>query len=176
VDSGNTAIGAIASRDQDLGGTVQQADRLTASLDQILQGLTPADRASLAESPSTLQSGLKLLAQLNPAIDRLLPALLLAQVNYPSNQNSVASNGSETVAMEWISAFSQRDGGGNALRITPLVDLSNVVKPPVSVPGLQAGTPGAGLGGLNLAPGIPLKDASGTPIPAVAQLLLGLSS
>ena len=176
VDSGNTAIGAIASRDQDLGGTVQQADRLTASLDQILQGLTPADRASLAESPSTLQSGLKLLAQLNPAIDRLLPALLLAQVNYPSNQNSVASNGAETVAMEWISAFSQRDGGGNALRITPLVDLSNVAKPPVSVPGPQAGTPGAGLGGLNLAPGIPVKDASGTPIPAVAQLLLGLSS
>lgn len=176
VDSGNTAIGAIASRDQDLGGTVQQADRLTASLDQILRGLTPADRASLAESPSTLQSGLKLLAQLNPAIDRLLPALLLAQVNYPSNQNSVASNGAETVAMEWISAFSQRDGGGNALRITPLVDMSNVVKPPVSVPGPQAGTPGAGLGGPNLAPGIPVKDASGTPIPAVAQLLLGLSS
>lgn len=174
VDSGNTAMGAIASRDQDLGGTVQQADRLTASLDQILQGLTPADRASLAESPPTLQSGLKLLAQLNPAIDRLLPALLLAQVNYPSNQNSVASKGAETVATEWISAFSQRDSGGNALRITPLVDLGNAVKPPVSIPGLQTGAPSAGLGGLNLAHGVPLKDASGTPIPAVAQMLLGL--
>ncbi len=171
VDSGNTALGAIANRDQALGGTVQQADQLTASAEQILQGLTPADRATLAESPPTLESGRKLLAQLNPEIDRLLPALLLAQVNYPNNQNSVASQGAETVAAEWISAFSQRDSGGNALRITPVVDLGNAVKPPVLIPGLQTGvTPG--LNGVTVPSGVPVQDASGTVIPPVAQMLL----
>jgi phospholipid/cholesterol/gamma-HCH transport system substrate-binding protein len=173
VDSGNTAFGAIASRDQALGGTVQQADQLLTSAQQILQGLTPADRASLAQAPPTLESGLNLLAQLNPEIDRLLPALLLAQVNYPNNQNSVASKGAETVAMEWISAFSQRDPGGNALRITPLVDLGNAVKPPVSIPGL---TLPSGPSGLNLNSGIPSRDASGTVIPPVAQMLLEMPS
>lgn len=171
VDSGNTAFGAIASRDQALGGTVQQADQLTASAEQILQGLTPADRATLAESPPTLESGLKLLAQLNPEIDRLLPALLLAQVNYPNNQNSVASKGAETVAAEWISAFSQRDSGGNALRITPVVDPGNAVKPPVSIPGLQTGAVPS-LNGVSLPSGVPVTDASGTVIPPVAQMLL----
>lgn len=171
VDSGDTAFGAIASRDQALGGTVQQADQLTGSAQQILQGLTPADRASLAESPATLQAGLKLLAQLNPEIDRLLPALLLAQVNYPNNQNSVASQGAYTVAAEWISAFAQRDSGGNALRITPVVDLGNAVKPPISIPGLQTGaTPG--LSGLSAPSGVPVQDASGAVIPPVAQMLM----
>lgn len=169
VDSGSTALGAIASRDQALAGTVQQGDQLLTSAQQILNGLTPADRASLAQAPLTLQSGLKLLAQLNPEIDRLLPALLLAQVNYPNNQNSVASQGSETVAAEWISAFSQRGTGGNALRITPLVDLGNVVKPPVSITGPPAPTvPGV------LNSPIPVKDASGGLIPPVAQMLMEL--
>lgn len=174
VDSGNTALGAVASRDQALSGTVQQADQLMTSAEQILQGLTAADRATLAESPPTLQSGLKLLNQLNPEIDRLLPALLLAQVNYPNNQNAVASKGSETVALEWISAFSQQASGANALRITPVVDMNNAVKSPVTIAGLQAGT--GGLSGLNLSSGIPVKDASGTVIPAVAQMLLEMPS
>lgn len=173
VDSGDTALGAIASRDQALGGTVQQADQLAASAEQILRGLTPADRATLAESPPTLESGLKLLAQLNPEIDRLLPALLLAQVNYPNNQNSVASKGAETVATEWISAFSQRVNGANALRITPVIDLGNAVKPPVSIPGLQTGA-APGVSGVSVPSGVPVKDASGTVIPPVAQMLLEL--
>lgn len=171
VDSGNTAFGAIAGRDHALSGTVQQADRLMTSAQQILDGLTPADRASLAQSPPTLQSGLKLLAQLNPEIDRLLPALLLAQVNYPNNQNTVASKGAETVAAEWISAFSQRDSSGNALRITPVLDLGNAVKPPVSTAGLKSGPVPSGL---KQNPGIPVKDASGTVIPAVAKMLMEL--
>jgi phospholipid/cholesterol/gamma-HCH transport system substrate-binding protein len=170
VDSGDTAMGAIAGRDRALGGTVRQADQLLGSLQQILRGLTPADRVSLERSPPTLQAGLTLLSQLNPVIDRLLPAILLAQVNYPNNQNSVASKGSEAVAREWISAFSQRDSGGNALRVTPIVDLGTLVGSPVPLSNPLGGI----LGQLPASPQIPAKDASGTPIPPVAQMLLGL--
>lgn len=176
VNGGDTAMGAIASRDQDLGGTVRQADQLMASLNTIFHGLTPADRASLRQSPPTLQTGLKLLSQLNPAIDRLLPEILLAQVNYPNNQNGVASAGSESVAQEWLSAFSQRDGQGNSMRITPIVDLGNAVKPPIPVPGQQSGTPGStgSTAPPPANPSVPAKDASGNLIPPVAQMLLEL--
>jgi phospholipid/cholesterol/gamma-HCH transport system substrate-binding protein len=192
VDSGDTAMGAIAKRDSDLGGTVAQANTLMKSLETILRGLTPADRTSLAESPPTLESGLKLLAQLNPVIDRLLPEILLAQVNYPNNQNSVTSKGSEAVAREWLSAFSQRDNTSNMLRITPIADLGTAVKLPISLPG-GGSLPGAGSlpggtasGGASSAPGgagkaaphaspqIPSKDASGGSIPPVAQMLMEL--
>jgi virulence factor Mce-like protein len=175
VNSGDTAMGAIASRDQDLGGTVRQADQLMTSLDTIFQGLTPADRSSLAQSPATLQAGLKLLSELNPAIDRLLPELLLAQVNYPNDQNFVASTSSEDVAREWISAFSQRDSLGNSQRITPIVDLGNAVKPPVSPPGKRSGLPGGTGGTLPPPVNIPSKDASGNPIPPVVQMLMEMA-
>jgi phospholipid/cholesterol/gamma-HCH transport system substrate-binding protein len=177
VNSGDTAMGAIASRDQALAGTVSQADQLLGSLQQILRGLTPADRLSLERSPPTLRAGLTLLSQLNPVIDRLLPEILLAQVNYPNNQNSVASKGAEMVGQEWISAFSQRESGNNALRITPIVDLGNAVKPPIPI---GNGNPLGILGQLPSSaqipqiPQIPSNDASGTPIPPVAQMLLGL--
>src|SRR5207248_482430 len=45
VTSGDTALGAVAGRDKQLGGTVKQADRLFGSMQQVLRGLTPADRA-----------------------------------------------------------------------------------------------------------------------------------
>ncbi len=169
VSNGDTAMGAIAGRDQALGGTVRQGDRLLGSLQQILNGLTPADRASLAASPPTLKTGLTLLSQLNPAIDRLLPEILLAQINYPNNQNGVVSAGSQTVAREWISAFSQRDSGGNAMRMTPIIGLGNAGLGS----GLLAGGSSGG-GGLPSVPQIPSQDAAGGSIPSVAQLLLGL--
>lgn len=180
VDNGNTAMGAIANRDQALGGTVRQADQLMTSLDTILRGLTPADRTSLQQSPPTLQAGLKLLSQLNPVIDRLLPEILLAQINYPNNQNSVASKGSESVAQEWISAFSQRDSQGNAMRITPVLSPGTAVNLPIPLPGRQGGqSTGTPAGAARPAsppalPQIPSRDASGNPIPPVAQMLLEL--
>jgi len=185
VDNGDVAMGAIAQRDSDLSGTVRQADTLMNSLDTILRGLTPADRASLERSPSTLKAGQKLLAQLNPVIDRLLPELLLAQVNYPNNQTSVASKGGLTVAQEWISMFSQRDDLGDAMRITPVVQPGNAVKLPIPLPGSTGSQQGAAQGGSGSAsaggaaqppasPQIPSKDASGDTIPPVAQMLMEL--
>ena len=168
VNNGNAAMGAIAGRDRALGGTVSQGNQLMGSLQQILNGLTPADRASLANSPPTLRNGLKLISQLNPAIDRLLPEILLAQINYPNNQNGVVSTGSESVAREWISAFSQRDNGGNAMRMTPIIDPGTNVQLPIPLGGQSSGS------GLPSLPQIPTKDASGGSIPSVAQLLLGL--
>lgn len=169
VSNGNTAMGAIAGRDKALGGTVAQGDQLMKSLQQILNGLTPADRASLAKSPPTIKTGLQLVSQLNPVIDRLLPEILLAQINYPNNQNGVISAGSQSVAREWISAFSQRDNGGNAMRMTPIIDPGTNVQLPISL-----GSQSAGSGGLPSLPQIPTKDASGGSIPSVARLLLGL--
>ena len=164
VSNGDSAMGAIAGRDHALGGTVTQGNQLLKSLQQILNGLTPADRASLAKSPPTIKTGMQLLAQLNPVIDRLLPEILLAQINYPNNQNGVVSAGSQAVAREWISAFSQRDSNGNAMRMTPIIGLGNV--------GLPTSL-GSG-GGLPSLPQIPTHDAAGGSIPSVAQLLLGL--
>src|SRR5207248_190535 len=51
IVSGDTATGALARRDQQLAGTIQQADKLFASLDQVLTATTPADRAALARAP-----------------------------------------------------------------------------------------------------------------------------
>jgi virulence factor Mce-like protein len=163
VSNGDSAMGAIAGRDRALGGTVSQGNQLMNSLQQIFKGMTPADRASLAKSPPTIKSGLRLLSQLNPVIDRLLPEILLAQINYPNNQNGVVSAGSQAVAREWISAFSQRDSNGNAMRMTPIIGLGNV--------GLSSLGGGSSLPSL---PQIPTKDAAGGSIPSVAQLLLGL--
>ena len=177
VDSGNTALGAIANRDKDLAGTVQQANTLMISLDSIFKDLTPADRESLQKAPPTIQSGRALLSQLNPTVDRLLPELLLAQINYPNNQLNVSSGDATTLAQEWLSAFAQRDSNGHAFRITPIMDLNNAVKLPVA--SAPAGAPqGAAVPQPQAAPApgdVQTQDASGGLIPAVVQLLLGTS-
>jgi virulence factor Mce-like protein len=177
VDSGDRTMAAIAQRDQDLAGTVQQAEALLASLDQILQGLTPADRASLQEAPGTLESGQTLLSELNPTVDRLLPELLLAQINYPNNQLEVAYPQALTLAEEWISAFSQQDSLGHSFRITPIVNPSTAVQTPVQLPSVV----GAGHNPATPTPPtpsstgqVPTTDAAGEVIPAVVQMLLGL--
>jgi phospholipid/cholesterol/gamma-HCH transport system substrate-binding protein len=190
VDSGDQAVGAVAQRDQDLAGTVQQADTLMISLDQILQDLTPTDRASLARAPGTLQSGQALLSQLNPTVDRLLPELLLAQVNYPSNQLEVSYPQALTLAQEWLSAFAQNDSLGHSFRITPVLDLATAVTPPLPA-AAPNGEPSGQTSGASPAPpspaptappvpsltvpgGVTSRDAAGEAIPAVVQMLLGL--
>lgn len=183
VDSGDVAVGAIAQRDQQLAGTIQQANTLMISLSSIFQDLTPSDRASLEKAPGTIQTGQELLAELNPTIDELLPELLLAQVNYPSNQLDVSAPQAETLASEWLSAFSQNDDLGHAFRITPVVDPDTQVQLPISLPQLlRGGSPGgastgaAGSSSTSPPPSTgqnPTQDASGGLIPSVVQLLLG---
>jgi phospholipid/cholesterol/gamma-HCH transport system substrate-binding protein len=183
VDSGSTALGAISQRDQDLAGTVQQANKLLISLDSAFKDLTPADRASLQKAPGTIQSGQTLLSQLNPIIDRLLPEILLAQINYPNNQLNVSDAQAVTLAQEWLSAFSQRDSLGHSFRITPVMDLKTAIKLPVSLPSAPAQSAGPPVGQLP-GPSVPgqrpapvqTQDASGEAIPAVMQMLLGLPS
>lgn len=166
VDSGDVAASAVARRDQDLAGTVQQADRLFASLELALAGVTPADRTSLQEAPGTISTGRQLLSELNPAVDRLLPELLLAQVNYPNNQLSVSSPEAVTLASEWISAFAQHDALGHAFRITSVM--------PTSV-GQVAQT-----AGLPAAPQVPAgpagspQTAGAGPVAPAIQMLLRL--
>ncbi len=151
VDSGNTAFGAMARRDQDLAGTIRQADALFTSLDTTFADLTPADRASLEKAPPTIQTGRNLLALTNPDIDRFLPELLLAQVNYPSNQLNVTSPEALALAYEWESAFAQRDLRGNSFRFTNINDFqpSNArpAAPAPGAPGTSALQPGGGSAG-----------------------------
>lgn len=109
IDNGNIAYGAMAARDRDLAGTIRQADALFTELDTTFSDLTPADRASLEKAPPTIQTGRNMLALTNPDLDRLIPELLLAQVNYPSNQLNVTSPRALALAYEWESAFAQRD-------------------------------------------------------------------
>jgi phospholipid/cholesterol/gamma-HCH transport system substrate-binding protein len=176
IVSGDTASGALAKRDQQLAGTIQQADRLFASLEQVLADTTPADRASLARAPGTIAAGRQLVSTLNPAVDRLLPELLLAQVNYPNNQLGVSHPEAVNLAAEWISAFSQVDSNGHSFRITGIVDPSTAVRQPslpttlpqVPVPAPVANA-GTGAAGAATAP----AAAQGL-IPSAVQLLLGM--
>ncbi|HEX4215954.1 MAG TPA: MlaD family protein [Candidatus Dormibacteraeota bacterium] len=183
VNSGDTAVGAIAQRDQQLAGTIQQANTLMISLSTIFQDLTPSDRTSLERAPGTIQTGQELLAELNPTIDELLPELLLAQVNYPNNQLDVSAPQAETLASEWLSAFSQNDDLGHSFRITPVIDPSTQVQLPISLPALlDGGSSGGGSSGSSSPSSSstppstgqnPTEDASGGLIPSVVQLLLG---
>jgi len=182
VESGSTTLGAISQRDQDLAGTIQQANKLLISLDSIFKDLTPADRESLQKAPGTIQSGQALLSQLNPVIDRLLPEILLAQINYPNNQLTVTHPEAVTLAQEWMSAFSQRDSLGHAFRITPVMDLQTAIKLPVNLAPVAAPSappvqppPATTIPGRQQPP-VQTQDASGSPIPAVIQMLLGLPS
>ena len=168
IVSGDTATGAIASRDRQLAGTVRQADRLFASLDQVLADATPADRAALARLPGTVQSGRQLVATLDPAVDRLLPELLLAQVAYPNNQLSVSHPEAVSLAYEWISAFSQTDTQGHAFRITSVADPPTAVRVP-------AGTAPAGSPPPQPSPsGGEGASTSRGLVPSAVQMLLGL--
>jgi phospholipid/cholesterol/gamma-HCH transport system substrate-binding protein len=181
IVSGDTATAALANRDQQLAGTIQQADKLFASLQQILADTTPADRASLAQAPATISSGRQLVSTLNPAIDRLLPELLLAQVNYPNNQLAVSQPDAVTLAAEWISAFSQSDSNGNAFRITGIVDPATAVRQPAlptSLPNPLAGSSqggGTAPSGTGTAAGsVPAPAPTQGLVPSAVQMLLGL--
>lgn len=164
VDKGDVAMGAIARRDQQLGGTVRQANTLFTSLDQTFADLTPADRQSLQESPPTIASGRNLLAQTNPAIDQLIPELLLAQVNYPNNQLNVSNAQAQTLALEWLSAFSQADAVSHQFRFTTINRQPSLPNGPAGLPGAPAGPGGPG------APGTPGAPGGGDPF----QFLLSL--
>jgi phospholipid/cholesterol/gamma-HCH transport system substrate-binding protein len=168
IVSGDAATGALAQRDQQLAGTIQQADRLFASLQQVLADTTPADRATLAQAPATIAAGRQLVSTLNPAVDRLLPELLLAQINYPNNQLAVSQADAVNLAAEWISAFSQSDSSGNSFRITSIVDPGTAVRQPAlpaSLPQVPAPA-GAALP--------PASAAAQGPVPSAVQMLLGL--
>ena len=173
VDSGDVAASALAKRDRELAGTVQQADRLLGSLDTVLADTTPADRAALERAPGTVGAGRQLLSNLNPTVDRLLPELLLAQVNYPSNQLAVSHPEGVTLAYEWISAFAQNDAQGHSFRLAPLLDPSTALRQPglpgsvpLATPGAPA-TPAAPGAAANTAP------AQGGLLPDATQRLLG---
>ena len=119
VDSGATVMTGIAARDQALAGTVRNGAAVFGSLDQALSGVTPADRASLQKSPSTIAAGQRTLGLTNPQVDQLLPEILLGQISYPNDQLNVTDSESLTLAAEWISAFSHQDAAGiHSLRIT----------------------------------------------------------
>jgi phospholipid/cholesterol/gamma-HCH transport system substrate-binding protein len=173
IDDGNTVYGAVARRDQALAGTVQQADILFGSLDTTFSDLTPSDRASLEKAPSTIQTGRDLLSQTNPDLDRLIPELLLGQVNYPSNQLNVTSPQAMALAYEWESAFAQTDVQGHSFRFTNINGSGSAVAP-VSAP-----PPGSLLPAPNL-PALPVTLPGGVGLiagdgglPPAVQFLLG---
>jgi virulence factor Mce-like protein len=170
IVSGDTATGAVARRDAELAGTVQQADKLFASLDKALADATPADRASLQKAPPTIASGRQLLSELNPAIDRLLPELLLAQVNYPNNQLSVSQPDAVSLAYEWMSAFSQVDNAGHSMRMTSILDPATALRNqalPSSLPSTPSGLPTAVAN--------PQQAVNGAgALPSAVQMILGL--
>ena len=173
IDSGNTAFGAIAARDRQLAGTVHQADLFFAELDLAFADLTPADRASLEKAPQTIQSGRNMLALTNPELDRLLPELLLAQVNYPSNQLNVTSPDALALAYEWESAFAQRDVQAHSFRFTN-ISSADAVRTPSAPAGGGAQPAVAGQSGA--APGSAPTASSDSGLPAPIQFLLGQKS
>ena len=166
IDSGDIATAALAKRDRELAGTVQQADHLLGSLDTALADTTPANRAALQQAPGTVSSGRELLSNLNPAVDRLLPELLLAQVNYPNNQLGVSHPEGVTLAREWISAFAQNDASGHSFRLTSVLDPSTALRQPAlsgAVPAMTTPAPGQ-------------ATAQAETLPAAIRMLLDLGA
>src|SRR5207248_5977396 len=108
VNSGDTGMRGIASRDQALAGTVRNGAAVFGSLDAAFNGVTSADRSSLQKSPATIAAGRRVLGLTNPQVDQLLPELLLGQITYPNNQLNISNSESLILAQEWISAFSQQ--------------------------------------------------------------------
>ena len=142
VDSGATVMTGIASRDQALAGTVRNGAAVFGSLDQAFSGVTPADRASLQKSPSTIAAGQRTLNLTNPQVDQLLPEILLGQISYPNDQLNVTDSESLTLAAEWISAFSHQDAAGiHSLRVTGITPSAQ--KAALAVPGAIPGAPTA---------------------------------
>jgi ABC-type transporter Mla subunit MlaD len=130
VNSGDTVMSGIASRDQALAGTVKNGAAVFGSLDQAFSGVTAADRASLQKSPATIASGRRTLALTNPQVDQLLPELLLGQISYPNDQLNISNQESLTLAAEWISAFSHQEATGyHSLRITGLTPSAQQTSP-----------------------------------------------
>ncbi|MHB8572847.1 MAG: MlaD family protein [Candidatus Dormibacteria bacterium] len=118
VDSGDRTFSAFAGRDAALAGTVQQASTFFNSLDLVFADLTPSDRKSLEASPGSIAAGSAALALTSREVDRLIPELLLGQVNYPNNQLNVTHDQALWTAREWESAFYQHDVNGNTYRVT----------------------------------------------------------
>ena len=126
VDSGNRVMGALAGRDKELAGTITQADVLFKNLDAAFNGLTPYDRQSLEESPSTLAAARQMLSLAGPEVQKLFPELLLGQINYPNDQLEVTDKGAINLALEWISAFSQQDEFGYSFRIASITGCESI--------------------------------------------------
>lgn len=164
VDSGNNVMGSIAQRDQDLAGTVTQADTLFTSLDEIFANLTPYDRQSLEESPSTIAAARQMLAVSSPEVARLFPELLLAQINYPNDQLEVTQSNAIALALEWVSAFSQSDANGNSFRIASIIGCESIEGANYGKPNCNPGTP---VLGANLVP----TSSSPSAAPAAPQAL-----
>src|SRR5438445_13022865 len=100
VDSGDTVMSAIASRDQALAGTVKNGAAVFGSLDQAFSGVTAADRASLQQGPATIAAGRRTLALTDPQVDQPLPVLLLGQIGSPNDQLNISNDESLTLAAE----------------------------------------------------------------------------
>jgi virulence factor Mce-like protein len=149
VDSGSAVFTAIAQRDQDLAGAIQNANGFLGSLDTAFSsaGVTAADRASLEQAPETINASSHTLSLTNSGVDQLLPELLLGQVNYPNDQLNLTQADSAALAREWISAFFQSNpcpdpGAGtttcHSFRITNITATPGVPSVPAAptVPGL----------------------------------------
>src|SRR5438105_4802837 len=143
VDSGNTVFSGVAARDRDLGGAIQNANGFLASLDATFSspGVTEADRTSLAQAPATINANSHTLSLTNPNLDRLLPELLLGQVNYPADELNLTQPDSLALSREWISAFFQHDPNGNSFRITNIVPKPATPAPPAAGAPSLPGTP-----------------------------------
>src|SRR5207237_4513931 len=90
LDSGETVMSGIASRDKALAGTVRNGAPVFGSLDAAFNGVTSADRSSLQKSPATIAAGRRTLGLTNPQVDQLLPELLLGQISYPNDQLNIS--------------------------------------------------------------------------------------
>src|SRR2546429_4877677 len=109
VDSGDTVMSAIASRDQALAGTVRNGAAVFGSLDAAFNGVTPADRSSLQKSPATIAAGGRTLGLTNPHRGQLLPQDLPGTISYPNEPLDTTHAGSLTHAPESISDSSDQD-------------------------------------------------------------------
>ena len=140
LGNGNVALGAIASRDQALIATLEQAGTFAAEINNAVAPTIAAQRQAINELGPALDAQNNFLNQVvapqstcggRPCgIDQVFTGTLLGNLNYPNNQLTVTTNAGEIVTTEWDALFSQPTNDHRSLSFIDSLHLASPQCPP----------------------------------------------
>jgi virulence factor Mce-like protein len=132
---GNTALSAIAARDQALIATLQGAATFESDVNRAVAPAVGSERAAIQALNGSMQSQIDLLDQVvgpqaacggKPCgIDQIFTGTLVGNLSYPNNQLTVTTSTGELVANEWDAMFSQPQTDFRGLNYVIAIHLNN---------------------------------------------------